>query len=316
MQEDKIGEIRGVNTRQELEPELVETAKEKYKDLPGAQKYEKADHDMKEMTKLHQKSFSIDKETKEKTYLNPELSKEDLTFLYELNSSIEGFGYDKDPRIEEIRTKRNIQEDTLIIFECTKNQIATSKVEIDENTKAYIGPWNIDVYNTIKKYSSIIHLYESFPDKNIFTYELQTDQSIQTPEQAQQKLEEKNMYISDYGKDLLHKTEFSKEQNTYKLVQFTVEQLGFKESATTDQVYTKAQELGLKLCPAEVGPLLRLAYAGEDWKLIAMKQITDRDGFPRVFYLNSDDAELRLNGYYSQSDDRWSSDSQFVFLAH
>jgi len=137
MQEDKIGEIRGVNTRQELEPELVETAKEKYKDLPGAQKYEKADHDMKEMTKLHEKSFSIDKETKEKTYLNPELSKEDLEFLYELNSSIEGFGYDKDPRIEEIINQRNIKEDLSSLHDCKPEQISTTKEEASSGDIVY-----------------------------------------------------------------------------------------------------------------------------------------------------------------------------------
>ena len=44
---------------------------------------------------------------------------------------------------------------------------------------------------------------------------------------------------------MLDKTEYSKESKTYKLVQFTVEQLGFPQGATTEEIYAKAQELGL-----------------------------------------------------------------------
>ena len=34
-----------------------------------------------------------------------ELNKEDLSFLYEIDNNIQGFGYNKDPRIEEILDK-------------------------------------------------------------------------------------------------------------------------------------------------------------------------------------------------------------------
>ncbi|MEY2701538.1 MAG: hypothetical protein RLY43_158, partial [Bacteroidota bacterium] len=96
--------------------------------------------------------------------------------------------------------------------------------------------------------------------------------------------------------------------------QFTVEQLGLRTGATTDEIYTKAQQLGLKLCPSEVGPHLRLSYEGKDWKLIAMKQITDRNGVPFVFRLHSGD-RLKLYGDYTNPSNKWNSDSQFVFLA-
>lgn len=44
-------------------------------------------------------------------------------------------------------------------------------------------------------------------------------------------------------------------------------------------------------------------------------KITDRNGNPNVFNLNSDDAQLNLNGNNAHSDNRWNSDNQFVFLA-
>lgn len=315
MQGDTIAEIRGVNKRQELEPELVDTAKEKYKDLPGAEKYEKADADMKKMTGIYKKSFSVNKDTQEKKYLNPKLTKEELHFLYELDSKIKGFGYDKDPRVEETRSQRNVSQDMSVIFECEQEQIATDVNEVDENTKAYVGSWSVGVYNKIKDFPNISHLYESFPDKKIFIYELKTDASIQSSEQAKEKLESQGIFISDYGKDLLDKTEYSKEQKQYKLVQFTVGQLGFPQGATTDQIYAKAEELGLKLCPAEVGPQLRLSYSGKDWKPIAMKQISGRRGNPLVFSLYSGVSGLKLNANYADPSDEWHSDCQFVFLA-
>ena len=310
----QIAEIRGVNKRQELEPELVDEAKGFYKDLSGSEKYEKADHDMKLMTEIYTKCFKVDKETQEKVYLNPQLSKEELEFLYEIDSKIQSFGYDKDPRVEEVRSQRNIKEDLPIIFGCEQNQIATNANEVNENTIGYIGAWNISVYNKIKDFKNIAHLYESFPDKNIFNYELKTDSSIQSSEQAKEKLESQGIWKNEYTEDLLDKTEYSKEQKQYKLVQFTVGQLGFPQVATIDQIYAKAEELGLKLCPAEVGPQLRLSYSGKDLKFIAMKQISGRDGGPDVFRLRSD-SMLKLDTSDAGPSRRWDSDRQFVFLA-
>lgn len=43
-------------------------------------------------------------------------------------------------------------------------------------------------------------------------------------------------------------------------VELTVEDLGFLEGANTTQIYKRAGELGLELCPLELGPYLRLEY--------------------------------------------------------
>ena len=138
---------------------------------------------------------------------------------------------------------------------------------------------------------------------------------MQNAEQAKEKLESKGIWVGDYGKDLLDKTEYSKEQKQYRLVQFTVGQLGFPQGATTDQIYATAQELGLKLCPAEVGPQLRLSYSGKDLKFIAMKQISDRDSSPNVFYLSSGDSRLSLGADRADPSCKWYSDRRFVILA-
>jgi hypothetical protein len=218
-------------------------------------------------------------------------------------------------RLTELREQRKNPNYTPELDKFKPEQIAKGISEVSNKTIIYIGEWNPEVFQTIKEFPNIKYLYESYPDNKIFLYELKTHPTIQTSEQARLKLEEKGILVSDYGKDLLDKTEYSKEQQEYNLVQFTVGQLGFPDGATTDQIYARALELGLKLCPPEVGPQLRLVYEGKDWKIVAMKQITDRDGGPFVFSLDSVDAklELRVNG--ASPGGRSSSVGPFVFLA-
>ncbi|NQV88579.1 MAG: hypothetical protein HQ402_03455 [Parcubacteria group bacterium] len=306
MKDEEIAEDpRGIAPNQNLDPYIAPVLEEKLKGFGGqGERYKKKSEDMKLLTSLEQKHEK-----------GEQLTKQDLIFLYEINSPIEGFGYQRDPRIEELRAQRNIEQDMLIIFECAPHQIAHNPNEIRKNTKAYVGEWNMEAYRIIKNHPSITNLYESFPDKKIFMYTLETDPSIQSPKQAEARLKEKSIYLSDWGKDILYKTTFSKEGTTYELVQFTVAQLGFSKIATTDEIYAKTEELGLELCPAEVGLHLRLKYPGKDWKLIAMKQITDRYGYPGVFHLYSGDAELVLNGGTAYPDEGWRLGHQFVFLS-
>ncbi|MFW0837446.1 MAG: hypothetical protein ACKKL5_00390 [Candidatus Komeilibacteria bacterium] len=303
MQGENVGEARGVeDSDQNMEGNMIAIAEEKLSTLPGAESYKEKTADMKMLTSIYNRHKQ-----------GEELIKEDLIFLYEIDKPIQGFGYKKDPRIEEIRDKRDVTKDASIVFECTPDQIAKNINEVNENTVAYIGQWNIPAFQVIKNHPNIIYFYESFPDKKIFMQTLETDPSIDSPDTAKQSLKDKNIYLSDWGKDILEKTEFSKEKQEYDLVRFTVEQLGFPNGATTDEIYNKAQELGLELCPAEIGPQLRLQSTSKEWMLIAMKQIIDRDGAPKLFDLNDYGVQLALVSNDAGSDDRWDSDGRFVF---
>lgn len=304
---NEIAEVRGVAEGENLDAYIGDVVEVKLGESEFEQegkKYKKKSSDMKFLT-------SIDKKIKAKEALN----KEDLIFLYEINAPIDGFGYnnERDPRITEIRNQRKTKEDILVIFECSQDQIAENADEINENTLAYLGHWNMEIFQKIRNYPNIKHLYESFPDKKIFMQVLETDPSINSPELAENALKEKNMYLSDYGKDILYKTEFSKKSEKYELVRFTVGQLGFPNGATTDEIYKKADELGLELCPAKVGPHLRLQYPGKEWMLIAMKQIIDRDDDPTLFSLAWNGELLILNGYYAKPYSRWDGHNEFVF---
>ena len=145
MEGSQIGEIRGIGPNQNIESNMEKVVEEKIKDFPNKDKYYKKVDDMKKLTALYDKfNKGID------------FNKEELRFLYEMDDYIEGFGYLKDPRIKEILSPRNIKEDLSKVADCSIENIATSKDELNEKTVCYIG----DLY-----YS---HLKKIYGEKIIF----------------------------------------------------------------------------------------------------------------------------------------------------
>jgi hypothetical protein len=135
MQGEQIGEIRGVNANQELEPEAVKIMEEKASTLGGYEPYQKKVDDMKRLTDICNKDRS-----------GEELRREDLKFLYEVDNKIEGFGYRKDPRIKELKTKRNHIKDLSLVYNCNQNEISTTFEELQEgNIKIHFG--NLSISN-------------------------------------------------------------------------------------------------------------------------------------------------------------------------
>src|SRR3989338_9869010 len=133
-----------------------------------------------------------------------------------------------------------------------------------------------------------------------------------------EELVSKQINISDYAQDMLKSKDFAylKKSEGVQLIRISVADLGFDRGATTDQVYGRAQSLGLELCPAEVGPHYRLKYIDQplnEWFWIAMKQITERNGNPGVFDLVRDEDGLWLTNNWAKPENRWNSDYKFVF---
>lgn len=119
---------------------------------------------------------------------------------------------------------------------------------------------------------------------------------------------------------MLHSPDFTTLKNSEQidLVRLKVRDLGFSSVAETSQIYTRAEELGLELCPAEVGPYQRLNDKDQpmnNWYWIAMKQITDRGGRPRAFYLeHARRADgLWLRGDWARLAVPWDLDDELVF---
>jgi hypothetical protein len=296
-----ITEVRGIvfneKVKQHLDDYIIPVVEEKLKEIDGGKEWMDTMEDMKRLRELHFKHLH-----------NEPFTRNDLVFLYELNRPIQCSGYGQDPRIEELRAHRNPNEDALIIFDCTREQIAHNEREITQDTKAYIGPLFPNIFQT-----DIEHIYTSFPEGKIQKYHIEI--GGKTKKRLEQKLKDKNIYVSDYAHELLTSPDFitSKTIEGTDLVRLTVKDLGFPRGATTDEIYERAQQYDLELCPAEVGPHLRLSYSGGDWMAIAMKQISDRDGFPYIFYLGRDGAELGLYTFSARPGSRWFGSYQFIF---
>ncbi len=237
-----------------------------------------------------------------------------LVFLYEINSSIEGFGYQKDPRIAELRKDRNTEEDMLTIFECTKDQIAHVPSEITENTKAYVGQLEPGIFQKLPE--SLEHVYTSFPEKKIRRENVEI--GGKSKEQLISEMQAQGINISDYAKSMMENPDFitGTSREEAKLVRLTVADLGFKTSATTDQIYERAHALGLELCPPDTGPNYRLQYKDQplgEWVRIGMKQIAVSDGKPFVFLLERNDDGLWLSDGWARPGLTWDPDREFVF---
>jgi len=320
MEGDSIGEVRGVGPDQNLDPYIGDVVKEKMTEFPDGAAYEKKSSDMKRLTEIDNKNKG-----------DKPLSKEDLFFLYEINSPIEGFGYQRDPRIQEIISTRNPKEDAPIVLECEPKEIVYSEEDYSQalkeniNIKAYIGPLFSNIFS-----QNIEHIYTSFPNGRIERVE--TTIGTKTKEKIIAELNaketsnnpEEKIYISDYARSMLQKPEFTINSKSEKLnlIKLKVQDLGFPGSATTDEIYKRANELGLELCPPEVGPHLRLNYekvfsreqAKGEYFRIAMKQIAGSGGSPDVFDVGCRGGGRRwLSRSWAGPDDSWNPEDEFVF---
>jgi hypothetical protein len=114
-----------------------------------------------------------------------------------------------------------------------------------------------------------------------------------------------------------------------RTVELRVRQLGFPKGATTPDLYASAIRLGLRLCPLELGPHLRLqfleqpeGFLGQPVRqdrappgaiTIASETLSDDDHFPKGFYLRRINGTLWLRGYWSGPEHICDADDHFVF---
>ncbi len=138
-----------------------------------------------------------------------------------------------------------------------------------------------------------------------------------SPKGYRKAIEKKCDRIGNYASQILNKTKVSRTEVELDLVVVTVGELGFKDGARLDKIYARAIELGLELCPAEVGPALRLLHKdqprGERLR-IGMEPIAALDGSPGVFGVGSDNGDRWLDNSYGSAGSVWSTVSQWVFV--
>lgn len=306
MQQGSIAEVRGIAANQNLDAGVSQIVEDKLKEFSDGELYKKRVADMKTLTEIEQKANE-----------GLALSAQELRFLYETDSTIDGFGYERDPRIKELRSTRNSDQDMLTIFDCESSQIVHQANQINQEIKAYVGPLESGIFTTLQRYG-IEHIYTKFPEGKIRIQDLEI--GGKSKEQLKQELESNGINISSYANDLLKSRDFTTLPNSQNLslVKLKVSDLGFNNYATTDQLFAKARELGLDLCPAEVGPNLRLKDKDQpmdDWYYVGMKPIADSDGNPHVFELGRDTSGLWLRERWAEPGDTWDPEARVCFLS-
>ena len=132
-------------------------------------------------------------------------------------------------------------------------------------------------------------------------------------------MESANIQIGHCAVGILDKPAltFAAKETDVDLVVLSGAQLDFKKVAQYGEICARALGFGLELCPAEVGPALRLAYKDQPpggWLNIAMAPITNSDGILRVFGLDTLGRQLWLSGFRGYPDYQWHPQYRFVFV--
>lgn len=121
-----IQSVLGLGLHQSIESSMALIALEKIESFPGNKKRKKIAYDIALLAELEDKVNN-----------DIELTKKELRFLYEIDSKIESFYHIDDPKIEELKTKRNIKKDLAYIFGCKEENIGTNITDFDTNKIIY-----------------------------------------------------------------------------------------------------------------------------------------------------------------------------------
>ena len=130
---NNIAEVRGIAHNQNLDPYISDVVSQKMDAFPDGKVYQKKSADMKRLTEIE-----------EKNTLQKPFSVSDLRFLYQLDAKIQGFGYQDDPRIQEIIANRDIESDLSIATGYSKDQISITQDEaLKGGIKFHYGNLNL-----------------------------------------------------------------------------------------------------------------------------------------------------------------------------
>lgn len=317
MDGDSIGEVRGIADNQNLDPYVGGIVQEKLAEFPDGKAYEKKTSDMRWLTTIENRMNA-----------GRNLTKDELIFLYEINGTIEGFGYQRDPRIAELRARRDPIEDAPVVLDCDPGEIAWNRHEVSTHTKAYIGPLFPGIF---EEFSGLEHIYTSFPEGKITRDEVVID--TKDRKELLEAMKKQGINISSYAQEMIESPDFMPTQSglnsikrlfkgerspiteTVDIVRLKVRDFGFTNYPTTTELFAKAEEFGLELCPAEVGPQYRLQQTDQpmdNWFYIGMKPLV-ASGDPDVFRLAHGSRGLWLSHYWAVPGSSWGLADEFVF---
>jgi len=275
MEQGKIAEVRGIAAKQNTDPYIGSVLHKKLEEFPDREEYAQKEHDMARLNGIEPK-----------TRKGQDLSPEDLRFLYEIDAPIVGFGQERDIRIKEILSKRNAREDAPLALGCRPYEIAWDRKEIDEDTKAYIGPLFPHIFDY-----DIKCLYTKFPEHRIEIFQVKVDE--RSAEELADELQQKYLPINYNIISYLHNYKAYQESikpGDYRFVKVSTTDLGFEERATFDALRETARKYGARVSEHSLGPWFGLFYSSkEPPALFASDRLNDEEQNCRDLFVIDDD---------------------------
>jgi hypothetical protein len=145
--------------------------------------------------------------------------------------------------------------------------------------------------------------------------------SFKTANEYRTMLTNAGIEIGDDADDILENMEPVTEKVELDLADVMVSELGlsYRNSVSRQQIYDRAQELGLCLCPAETGPALRLALQLGEWYgcylYIAMESIVGgRSESLGIFYIKDSGPLRQLDANYDYVVEQYCGNDRFIFV--
>lgn len=250
----EITQVGGIEQNQALDIHIAPVVEQWLDGHKNGGVYKQKIADMKRLTAIQAKISTRKK-----------LDAADLTFLYEVDRPIQSFGLfdDPDPRIERILRRRNAEKDMLTIFGCEQSEVAHTAEEITETTKAFVGPLTPGILGNLRKYG-IKQVYTEFPNGKVMFETL----TIGGKSQATLEDEMKRKGIEVYSYRRRDEEIFSyttlEEPIQINVVRmktsaFNLESNWFR-GRKLEEIWERAEELGLAYCPAEAAMHYGLGY--------------------------------------------------------
>lgn len=140
---------------------------------------------------------------------------------------------------------------------------------------------------------------------------------FKTVGEYREALHKANILVDEYALPVFGDTVVGTDEQEIDLVAITPRQLGLTERSKFSDISSRAQGLGLELCPIEAGLLLRLEYqdqpsGGWDWLVIAMEPVASV-GRPGCLMLIKHNNILQLSSTAGDVEGFYEPETNFVF---
>ncbi len=348
----RLLQVKGILPDQYLDEHIKPIVKEHLGDHPDWKSFQKIDEDTKKLDFIYWKMNLEQGRLQDNGVLRLlgergntlfgkydeqlDLTPEQLRFLYEIDGGIEGFGYNRDPRISELRDKRRaddlLRQDMLAIFGCTEEEIATSVDEITDRTKVYEGEIGEGLFARLP--ATVEAVYRSFPDDKVEMKPTKVG-GMQMPELREKAVAKADYNYADTLLDTLHNEEIRRsdageniddEEQNITLIQLSVGTLFDDQgSHTLAEVLERADKVGLEICQPKDALYYVLEHGTEvaidTWRWFAMNPLADDgqtvfDGgapWGRVFAVGRDGGGPHLREHKVRETSHWDPRHKLVF---